>query len=187
MTIFWPLQVIPKPFPPRFLSNGSFHGIEPTSGGGWSFHIGKVGEFQIYLIPPHYASALALINAKIVWLQVFRTKKFGTTKKSERDTLERIKDSMARSLIFAVDVRRIFLADIAHEFYNNKRGFDKPFTPEDVVFRSPAMDSWLHVEYTTGAHAPPGYYEISKRSETLRDPLSITLNGMPLFLVIGAY
>jgi hypothetical protein len=183
LTVFWPLNKLPDRLPPRFLGKGVFEGTDASSGGGWRFRVSeKVGEYREYLIPPHYANALAVLNAKIVWLHVFQTKRFTTSSEDEKDILKQMKDSIARSLIFTVDVRTIFLADIAHEFYNGERQFDKPFTIDDAVFRSPALDSWLYVEYSGGAHAPLIYREISQRSQILMDPLLVDLNGEATFL-----
>lgn len=178
LTVYWPFQKIPGRLHPRFMGRGTFEGVDPKSGGGWTFiYSEKTGEFFEYKIPPHYATALALINAKIVWLQLFMAKNFRTTSVSQKEILGRMKDSCARSLMFTADVRKIFLMDICNEFYNKKGDFVIPYTSKDEVFRSPALDSWLYVEYHESSHSPPAYYQIAQASSNLKDPLKVDLEG----------
>jgi hypothetical protein len=168
---------MPQLLHPRSVGTGTFAGLDSISG-GWTFiYKEKAGEFYDYKIPPHYAPALAVINAKIVWLQVIRAKKFKATSVSEREILGRMRDSSARSLLFTVDVRKLFLSDISNEFYDTKGEFVSRYTDKDTVFRSPTLDSWLYVEYNKGSHSPPTYYETAKASNNLRDPLKVELRG----------
>jgi hypothetical protein len=176
LTPYWPYQQIPERPPPRIMGRGIFEGKDES--GGWKFNYSeKVGEFWEYKIPPHYANALAAINAKIVWLQLFVAKKFKTTSVSQKEILGRMKNSCTRSLMFTADVRKMFLADVCDEFYSEEGDFVRSYTSKDIVFRSPALDSWLYVEYHKSTHSPPVYHEIAKASGNLEDPLKIELGG----------
>lgn len=166
LTIFWPLQIV-EPLRNRYLSKIYFKGKD--SFGGWRFQVHKpTGKYREWSIPPHYANPLALISAKIIWLQTFRSRKHRPKDPDRKKTLTRMRESNLRTLIFTVDVRRSFLKEVVRTFYREGHP-RRSYTEEDSIFRSQTLDSWLYEEYTTGT-----------KGEDYQDPLLLSLNGKPV-------
>jgi hypothetical protein len=164
LTNFWPPHQIAEPLRNRYLSKVYFEGKDSFD--GWRFQVHKpTGKYREWSIPPHYANPLALISAKIIWLQAFRSRKHQPKDPDRQRNLKRMRDDNLRTLIFTVDVRRSFLKDVVQTFYG-KGHPRRSYTDQDSVFRSQTLDSWLYTEYTTGTH----------KKEYL-DPLSLSLDG----------
>jgi hypothetical protein len=117
----------------------------------------------MFEIPPRYQNALAIISAKICWLQLACQHK-PLTKAStakEQKAFELVLDGIQHKFEFTWAVQEIFLKDVK----------------KDAEFECLTLNSWLFVEYHARRHFPPTYKEYEVIEVVEKHPLAITANG----------
>jgi hypothetical protein len=186
LSIYWPLHDVSGSLPPRYSSKSNISG--PDEFGGYSFRESCQGGHRSWSIPDHYANPLAIITAKIIWLQIFRsrnkhykkiiTSKITSEREQQSERLAKLQEGCARTLVFTMDVRRVFLLDLSYEYYDKSGVPRRKWTKEDEAFRSKHLDSWLYAEFAKAAHHPPTYVTIHGDDEDDDiDPLRLSLDG----------
>jgi hypothetical protein len=182
LTIFWPLHAMPKSLP-AMCRNRTFIRSRDRSNG---LEIVEETKYQsiIRSIPDHYGNFLSIINSRIMHLQACEAylKSLQSDEHRQtleyRQTLERLQDSCRRNLIFTCAIRGEFYEEVAHAFYGKGGVPSRKFSQQDFSFRSTNLDSWLHVEFYNGTHAPPTYETQSNITRVQKHPKDITREGV---------
>jgi hypothetical protein len=169
LTRHWPVSRLPRKLEARDLSRTDIDRVLNNVGGylvveTWVDSAGE--QVQEHSVPAHYRNAFCILTAKIRWLQVNCVELEAiVTRKPKKSGFHHILDGLRRNLLFTMTIRHLFYAEIA--------------VPRDnsPTFRSPSLDSWLHVEYNAITHNPPRYRELRHMKYVDKHPKDIDLDG----------